>query len=620
LDYEIDYDSGRIFFKEPIPTRDENNDPNFIVVDYEFVPLSGGNKYYLAGSRIQTKMLDDKIALSGQIIAENRIANNPRLFGTDIVFQPNPTTRLAAEWGHSQNQLDLNNAILKEDNAWKIEGTKTLGKLTLQTYYSDIGNRFRNPVNVTGRGIEKYGATADYRLTDATNLVFDHWRNLSTISHTFNRQTSLDIYHKKENYFLGAGYAFQESKDKRHLTPNRDAGLARFKGGLKILENLVASVEQEFKNEKQSKTANTLDNNISTTTGRLDYKLSQDATVYATNRFIKELHKRYQNVHSIGFSRRTADQEAYVEYGFGGKTTETTLGLKKERNVNERLTLSSYMNHRISADKNEENVGFGTRYEVRKGLFTTVNFENTLAKDSPVRYHKQNSQSIAFDYLPSGTKNAYGVKFERRKAPSSREINVLGYTKHDLNQTLSLLLNSEYLTERSDESTLRIQRRIITGLAYRPIHHDQLNLLGKYEYREGLNHTTSNTSTNHRAHIVSLESNYEINPKLEAFGKYALKIQTEKDNGLDTDMLIDAIDGKLTYRLTPIFDLTGYHRIIHDRNSHLIKQIPAIETGILFFKQFRVGLGYRFVDYEDRDSSEEGYSGGGPYLNLSARF
>ena len=620
LDYEIDYDSGRIFFKEPISTSDENDDPNFIVVDYEFVPSSGENKYYLTGSRLQAKMFGDKIALGGQFIAENHISSSPRLFGTDIVFQPDSTTRLAAEWGYSKNYLDSNDALIKEDNAWKVEGLKTLGKLKIQGYYSDVGNRFRNPVNVAEKGMEKYGATADYRLTDATSLVLDHWRNLSTISKTFDRSTSLDLYHKKENYFLGAGYAFKEYEDEQNLTPNKDTWAASLKGGLKLTQNFIASLEQEFKNEQQSKTAAPIDNKISATTGRLDYKLSEDTAVYIKNRFVKELHKKYQNIQSIGFSRRTADGDAYVEYGFGGGTVETTFGLKREQNLSERLTLSSYMNNRISADKNEENIGFGTRYEVMEGLFTSFNFENTRAKNSDASYYKQNSQSVAFDYLPFDTENSYGIKFERRKAQSTREINFFGYVKHYLNQEFSLLFNSEYLTEHSGEDTLRINRKAVTGLAYRPIYNDNLNFLGKYEYKDELNHTTSSSSTDYATHITSLEAGYELNPKVDLFGKYALKFQNEKDNDLNTHTLIDMVIAKLTYKFTSIFDLTSYYRIINDRGSRVVKQAPALEAGVLFFKQFRLGLGYNFLDYQDKDAGDEGYSGVGPYCNLSAKF
>jgi uncharacterized repeat protein (TIGR01451 family) len=620
VDYEINYDSGRIFFKAPISTLDGNDDPNYIMVDYEYVPLSGETKYHLTGSRLETKLFGDKISLGGQFIAENHISNNPRLYGFDTVLQPDPSTRLAAEWGHSNHYLDTNNTYLKNDNAWKMEGSKILGRLKLQGYYSDIGNRFRNPVNVTEKGREKYGATADYQLTDATNLVFDHWRSLSTISRTFDRQSSLDLYHKKEDYFLGAGYAFQEFKDKLGISPNKDINAINLKGGRKLSDKVVATLEQEYKNEKQSNTATPLDNKISNTTGRLDYRLTKDTSVYVKNRFTKELHKKLQNISGLGFSKAMVDGESYIEYGFGGKTAETNFGLRREHNLSERLTLSSYMNNRVSSDKNEENVGFGTTYEVLQDLFTKVNFENTHAKNSDTSYYKQNAQSVAFDYLPSGTENSYGLKFERRKALQTREANILGYTQYRINNEYNFIFNSEFLTERSSEDTVRNTRRVILGLAYRPIFNDKLNLLSKYEYKSELDHSTSASSTDYYNNILSCEANYEINPKTDIFGKYALKFQEEKDEGLSTKSVIDMLTAKLTHKFTDIFDVAGYYRVINDQKCSLVKQAPAVELGTIFFKRIRLGVGFNFLDYADRQSNDEDYSGIGPYFNLGAKF
>jgi len=419
---------------------------------------------------------------------------------------------------------------------------------------------------------------------------------------------------------LGTGYAFREYEDKVGLSPDKDVNVINLKGGRKLSDKLVATLEEEYKNEKQANTLASLDNKTYTTTGRLDYKIAQDASVYVKNRFIKELHNKFQNISGLGFARATADGEAYIEYGFGGKTAETTLGLRREQNLNERLTLSSYMNNCVSADKNEENVGFGTMYEIAQGLFSRVNFENTRAKNSDESYYKQNAQSVAFDYLPSGTENSYGLKLERRKALQTREVNVLGYAQYRINKEYNFIFNSEFLTERSSENTVRTTRRAILGLAYRPIYNDKLNLLSKYEYKDELNRSSLSSTSDYHNDILSCEANYELNPKTDLFGKYALKFQNEKDEDLKTKSMIDMITTKLTRKLTDIFDVASYYRIINDHNSRLVKQAPAIELGTLFLKRIRLGVGYNFLSYDDRESNDEDYSGMGPYFNLSAKF
>jgi hypothetical protein len=80
------------------------------------------------------------------------------------------------------------------------------------------------------------------------------------------------------------------------------------------------------------------------------------------------------------------------------------------------------MNNVVASDKNEENIGFGTKYEILEGLFTGFNFENTKSKASDSSEYSSNSQSVAFDWLPPQTNNSYGLKFERRVASLSAKI------------------------------------------------------------------------------------------------------------------------------------------------------------------------------------------------------
>ena len=144
--------------------------------------------------------------------------------------------------------------------------------------------------------------------------------------------------------------------------------------------------------------------------------------------------------------------------------------------------------------------------------------------------------------------------------------------------------------------------------------------MGYIGNKHKLNHSTQTVSTDHYSHIASLEGVYELNPKVDLFGKYALKFQNEKDKDLKTSTLIDMVTDRITYKFTSIFDVTTYYRIINDRDSRVIKQGAALESGFILFKHFRLGLGYNFLDYEDKDNSDEGYRGQGPYFSISAKM
>jgi hypothetical protein len=58
IDYDLDYDRGTVFFKEPVQNRDHQLNPVYIVVDYEV--RSGGEDQDTAGLRVAAKFADDR--------------------------------------------------------------------------------------------------------------------------------------------------------------------------------------------------------------------------------------------------------------------------------------------------------------------------------------------------------------------------------------------------------------------------------------------------------------------------------------------------------------------------------------------------------------------------------
>src|SRR6185295_13372382 len=57
VDYDLDYERGTVFFKEPVPSRDQNLNPIFIIADYEV--RTGGEDETAAGVRVATKLAAD---------------------------------------------------------------------------------------------------------------------------------------------------------------------------------------------------------------------------------------------------------------------------------------------------------------------------------------------------------------------------------------------------------------------------------------------------------------------------------------------------------------------------------------------------------------------------------
>ena len=103
LDYSIDYDTGALFFREPIPSRDEQLNPVVLVIEYETQALS--SKDWTAGGRAGLKLLDQKLRLGATVLHEGQGDRQAEVYGGDFKLQLLPGTKLRAEVAASDTRV-----------------------------------------------------------------------------------------------------------------------------------------------------------------------------------------------------------------------------------------------------------------------------------------------------------------------------------------------------------------------------------------------------------------------------------------------------------------------------------------------------------------------------------
>ncbi len=617
LDYELDYDTGRLLFREPIPISDENNDPVYVVVDYEYLSLTEDDDYYITGSRIETTFLNDQLKLGTQVITEDRESYSYNLIGLDSIWQLTPNTRVSAEWAHSKKTK------AKEiGDAYRIEGSTSLldDKLRLQTYYAQISKEFSNPVNVTERGIQKYGLTSELNINKELSLITDFWSSYALSDKIYDRCATTDLIFKNNALFLSAGYGFDERTDQKNTIEDIYKNSINLKAGKKLTEELLASCEYSWQRERYQRKFKKAINKVSP---RLDLKLNEDTSMYLRHDYSRQrtrgTDKRLTNhVSSLGLVQDQDGQRSYIEYGFvGGRIESTAFGQEQDIPINDKLTLTSHSSHVITKDKNEENIGYNSQVKLSDNLYLGGAFQRT--KTTGDTDYKESALSLRADYLKD-TNNSLGTKLEYRRTKTKRDYNLGIDAQCNLNDDLYLLTKAEYHKERDYENNedLKETRRLITGLGYRPTSNDKLNLLAKYEYEEDIDNTGLSL-LNYTSHLASIEGIYDISPKWELFSKYALKSAWEENTDVRTHSLTDLKTVKLTYSLNSYLDLAGIYRRLQNYHTNTIKHGVAAEAGLTLFKHLRVAAGYNFLEYDDQEYPDESYQGLGPYLNCSVK-
>ncbi|MDP2929834.1 MAG: carboxypeptidase regulatory-like domain-containing protein, partial [Candidatus Omnitrophota bacterium] len=428
-DYDIDYDYGRILFKKPIPTYNENNDPVYIIVNYEYTPLAKILQRYIMGARGEVVFDKGSLAnliqnfkVGGQFIAEQKDIQSLRLGGVDATSEIFPGTTVSGEYARSE---DLQT---KPGNAWRLAANSRLfnNRLEFQGYATEIDPNFSNPINVSETAVQKYDVSVKFMPTENVSFILDQWKRRSITSHSFDRDTRIDAYYTKGRYILGTGYEFREFEDEKDLTPRQTSNILRLQAGAKLTDKLITSMEYRF--DKQN-TQGEWRKQIETLSPRIDYLLDKITSVYARSDLVRERTKgeeivNNQNTTVIGLMRPSSEGgRNYIEYGFTGEKVSTiNIGNDLDIPLTDVLSLSSYNSNVLSKDKNEENVGYGARWQIWDDFFANLAFERT--KTTGGTNYNSNATSVTVEYKPAGTDNTIGAKFEKRYQVDVNEFNI----------------------------------------------------------------------------------------------------------------------------------------------------------------------------------------------------
>src|SRR6185369_895467 len=164
-DYSIDYDSGTVFFKEPVMSRDENLNPIFIVIEYEIDASRERSWNY--GGRAGLRFFDGAVRAGASHIHESQGNASGNLYGVDTTIQLGPTS-LKGEFATTSS--DLNNT--------KTEGHSYLTELAVKTKLMDTKAYFReqeagfgfNQQAGSEAGTRKFGADAALKVTERFSI------------------------------------------------------------------------------------------------------------------------------------------------------------------------------------------------------------------------------------------------------------------------------------------------------------------------------------------------------------------------------------------------------------------------------------------------------------------
>src|SRR5688572_30692834 len=162
IDYDLDYERGTVFFKEPVFSRDQELNPQFIVVDYEV--RSGGEEQTAAGVRVAAKFGGEKLEVGASAIHDGAQTGDTQIMGSDLTWRVTDGTRVRAEVAQAQSDDPL-----RPDSsmAWLVEGTHVSEHLEARAYARATDSGFGVGQQFTAdTGTRTAGVDALYKLNE----------------------------------------------------------------------------------------------------------------------------------------------------------------------------------------------------------------------------------------------------------------------------------------------------------------------------------------------------------------------------------------------------------------------------------------------------------------------
>ncbi len=626
-DYNIDYTNGTITFSQPVPTFDQNLNPNYIIVTYEYyptftnspstptnnlvnTPINNSNKSIgdfldqnlnnaVVGARIKQPLNVLGAYVGGSYIREMSLKTPYQLFGASIGNKIDDKMDFIAEYANSFFEN-------KYGNSYRLSlNTKPFEKFGLSGEYQLVDQNF---INRSGssftQGSERYMLRGNYKPFDSTDLNIEYNRNNIFASKQLLQTVNANVRQNIFSHNITLGGEARNFPNPKNNNEYLTAGILNIGYISPTFYNISLNASRE-----QNILGAVDQLKPTVTTVGADYAITDNIKVFAKQNFFEREQLIMATAIGVdtGFTRESnflnsvnVGAQYQIDGALDGRTGQSRIGLNNRITVLPELAL-------------------GLGYQRVTG--TSLNIPNLNISDD------HNAWSLSADYTPNYLGLRASAKYDMRDGTRGSQL-------YSLNAAGAVGDDFSILGRFNHNSSAELARRSTTegtlGLAYRPLSHDYFNALLKYQIRQsnlGINQISDVFSN-----LVSFEGFIQPSYMWEIYTKLALKNAIDKTTGFDpVSSNITLGIARLTHKFLYNFDaVLEYRNLAQIETSTMDNQVSA-EIGYFPMKDLRIGLGYNFIYYVDNqkrnnlitnstDLVNQNQINQGPYINLSMKL
>ncbi|HET7396410.1 MAG TPA: OmpA family protein [Gammaproteobacteria bacterium] len=659
LDYTIDYYSGTIFFKQPVPNYDQNFNPVYIVAQYEVT--RPGDQSITAGGRAAVKLADGKVEIGTTFVNEGSDSGANKLTGADLKVQFTKNTVLKAEVAHTTTGAAGASSSLigngftgsTSDNnnnsgaAYLVSLQNQSEKLESELYIRQEGDGFGlGQQSLSESASRKLGGDARYHLTKNWVLLGQIYREQELETTGLNSVADAGVSYQVNGNSVTAGVRHVESDylapttaDSTPSTAPTGSGSANqvyVGGSVGVLNNKVTLHGTTSQNTSGGASADPA-YPASTTVGA-DYKLTDSATLFLNQQFTAGgSNQAYTRMTEFGV-RSAPWEHAQLSSSLAQQMTEygprtfSTMGLTQGWNVTKELTLSAGLNRVSSmsqpavpvtnaattpvvgtATEDYNSMFLGGTY--RKETWSWTTRVETLHSSSENReglfggFYKDLSNGNAF----SASLQAFDSSFTG--AGTSTSINGrIGFAHRPDNSNWAVLeqLDMVYGNQQG-LSVSPFDQQGSTGVAASQQSPSDLAAAQGTSATFGIDQRTWKLVNN-------LQANYQASDRSQWSIYYGSKYARFVFDSGAYQGYTDLIGSEYRYDLTPHWDIGLIGSRLHTYSSGVYSNSYGIETGWDIHKNMWLSVGYNFKGFYDQDFTAAHYTAQGVFIRFRFKF
>ncbi len=659
VDYTIDYFGGTVFFKQPVPARDSNFNPEYIVVEYELA--TGEGNAVTAGGRASVKTSDGRVEVGVTGVSEGTGDGDNRLTGADLRVQLTQSTTLKAEVAHTSN--GPNGAVSTVSNVNGVSvtsgGTNTSNSsgnaysvdlktqsLTLENdvYVKDEAPSFGLGQQSLGdAGMRRIGDQTNYHLDQNWSIVGQVQRQQSIAQDVTNDVESGGALYKFSNGdTVGAG--LQHSADSfPDATPtvlggtaqgNYNSNQAYVNGSYGLLDrklvlhgNALVSVNGAAADPQYPNLASV----------GADYKITQKSTLFLDEEVASGAQQSDRTT-ELGVKSEPWDH-GQVSSAVGDEQTEygprlfSSVGLTQGWDVSKNLSLQAGYNRVASMHQPD--------FPATTSSTSTAPAVGTMTSDF-------NSLFVGFGYHQEAW--AVNGRLETLNSDQQTTHNLFTGFYRSLSQgeAFSASLQAFHSDYVGTGASSNIDGRL--GFAYRPdqsrwswldqldlVYTDQQGLQSLPQFASATGTAASQESAATLANnpqtvatygidmrnwklVNNLQGNYSDEGRYQVSLYYGSKFARFAFDTGSYQGYTDLVGGEFRYDLRPKWDVGFMVNREHSYSTDTINRSYGIESGFDIATNMWFSVGYNFSGFYDQDFTANHYTAKGLYLRFRFKF